>query len=151
MKYRVHTADVLKGFAVLLMIQIHIIELFANDGVYHSALGSALLFLGGPPVAPVFMTIFGYFIFSSKKTTLQLVLRGASIFGVGMLLNLALNFNLIISVYQEKLQVNIWPYIFGVDILQFAGLSLIFISLLKNVIQKYSVLVFVIILLSAFL
>ena len=40
------------------------------------------------------------------------------------------------SVYQEKLQVDIWLYIFGVDILQFAGLSLIVFAVLRKLIQK---------------
>ena len=137
MERRVQIADALKGIAVLLMIQVHIVELFAADDIYNGRCGKLLLFLGGPPVAPVFMIIFGYFVFSTVKTTIQLILRGSSIFILGMLLNLALNFNLIVSVYQEKLQVDIWPYVFGVDILQFAGLSIIIIALLKHLLQKY--------------
>lgn len=151
MQTRNQTADILKGIAVLLMIQVHIVELFATDDIYKSVLGKVLLFLGGPPVAPIFMITFGYFIFSSNKTTLQLILRGVSIFILGMLLNLALNFNLILSVYQEKIQADIWTYIFGVDILQFAGLSLFIISMLKNIIQKYTSLIFGLIFLSALL
>lgn len=136
MERRVQTADILKGIAVLLMIQVHIVELFATDDIYNSTSGKVLLFLGGPPVAPIFMITFGYFVCSSPKTTMQLVLRGVGIFTLGMLLNLALNFNLILSVYRQKLQVNIWPYVFGVDILQFAGLSLIIMALLNRMLQK---------------
>lgn len=135
MQARTQTADVLKGIAVLLMIQVHIVELFATEDIYYSSIGKILLFLGGPPVAPMFMILFGYFVYSSQKTTLQLIKRGLGIFALGMLLNLALNFNLIVSVCQQKLQVDIWPYIFGVDILQFAGLSLIILSFLKPVMQ----------------
>jgi len=142
MQARTQTADVLKGIAVLLMIQVHIVELFATEDIYYSSIGKILLFLGGPPVAPMFMILFGYFIYSSQKTTLQLIKRGLGIFALGMLLNLALNFNLIVSVYQQKIKVDVWPYIFGVDIFQFAGLSLIIIAILKNSFQKYTTLIF---------
>lgn len=151
MERRAQIADALKGIAVLLMIQVHIVELFASHDIYSSRFGKILLFLGGPPVAPVFMIIFGYFIFSPYKTTQQLVLRGLSIFALGMLLNLALNFNLILSAYQGKIEVDIWPYVFGVDILQFAGLSLIIISLLKNIFQKYIWFTLAVIFISAYL
>ena len=151
MQARAQTADMLKGIAVLLMIQVHILELFATDYIYNSTLGKVLLFLGGPPVAPIFMIVFGYFIFSPQKTITQLVWKGIKIFILGMLLNLALNFNLIISVWQKKLQADIWPYVFGVDILQFAGISLITIALLKHIVQKHFSLTLSIIFLSAFL
>ncbi len=151
MEHRSQTADMLKGIAILLMIQVHIVELFASNYLYSSNMGKILLFLGGPPVAPVFMIIFGYFMLSPQKTILQLVRRGVGIFSLGMLLNLALNFNLILSVYQKKIQADIWPYIFGVDILQFAGLSLIIIALLKNTFQKHLSIMFGMILLSVFL
>ena len=67
MQARTQTADVLKGIAVLLMIQVHIIELFATDEIYNSNIGKILLFFGGPPVAPIFMILFGYFIFLLPK------------------------------------------------------------------------------------
>ena len=59
---RNQTADLLKGIAVLLMIQVHVIELFSTDAINSSRIGHILLFLGGPPVAPVFAVIFGYYI-----------------------------------------------------------------------------------------
>ena len=151
MKLRNQTADLLKGIAVLLMIQVHIIELFATQGISSGEIGKILLFLGGPPVAPLFMVLFGYFIASSKKTSQQLIVRGAKIILLGMLLNLALNLNLIISVNKGILQVDLFPYIFGVDILQFAGLSIIFIAIIKKAIDKSLIFVIGSIILSAFL
>jgi len=148
MKSRNSIADLLKGIAVLLMIQVHIVELFASTDVLSGSVAKVCFFLGGPPVAPIFMVIFGYYIFSSNKSTLQLLFRGLNIVALGMLLNLALNFNLIISVYQEKLQLDIWPYIFGVDILQFAGISLIIIAVLKKVIQKNTLFIFILMFIS---
>ncbi len=150
MSYRAPTADILKGIAVLLMIQVHIMELFASQDIYTSNLGKFSLFLGGPPVAPVFMILFGYYMLSSNKAVWQLMLRGASIFILGMLLNLLLNGNLLWSVYRGIIQVNIWPYIFGADILPFAGLTLIVLTPLRSFIRQHIVVVFSMIVLSIF-
>lgn len=118
------------------MIQVHIVELFATDEIAKSSIGKFLMFLGGPPVAPVFTLIFGYFIAASTKTIGELVLRGLKIVALGMLLNIALNFNLILSVNKGLLQIDVWPYVFGVDILQFAGIALIVIAILKKLIDR---------------
>ena len=148
MKFRNDIADLLKGIGVLLMIQVHIVELFASTDVLYGSIAKVCLFLGGPPVAPIFMVIFGYYVFSSNKSTFQLLVRGLKIVVLGLLLNLALNFNLIMSVYQEKLQVDIWLYIFGVDILQFAGLSLIVFAVLRKLIQKNILFIFILMFIS---
>lgn len=148
---RTSTADLLKGIAAILMIQVHVIELFATHDIFKSNLGQLLLFLGGPAVAPVFMIIFGYFIAGSKKSTSQLILRGAKIIILGILLNLALNFNLILSVNKGLLEIDILPYIFGIDILALAGLSIMIIALLKKAFDKGFVLIIPFILISAFM
>lgn len=142
---RTQTADVLKGIAILLMIQVHIVELFSSQEFYDSEFGDILLFLGGPPVAPIFMTVFGYFVFATNKTTRELVSRGVKILLLGMLLNLALNANLIFKVLRGDLEINIWPYVFGVDVLLFAGLSLVLITVFRKVIEKYVFIVLAII------
>ncbi len=54
MPTRTQTFDLLKGVAVLLMIQVHIIELFADNVISTSQVGKVLMYLGGAPVAPVF-------------------------------------------------------------------------------------------------
>ncbi len=136
MSTRIQTADVLKGLAILFMIQVHIVELFASETIYNSDPGKLALFFGGPVVAPVFMIIFGFFIALSDLTVRELIFRGLKIFFLGMLLNLALNFNLIISVINGKIDTDLWPYISGVDILQFAGISLIVIAVFKNLLKK---------------
>ena len=133
---RLQIIDVLKGIAVLLMIQVHIIELFATDTIFNSYLGKILLFVGGPPVAPLFVMIMGYFLAATKKTTAELIKRGLSIFCLGMVLNIGLNFNLIIKVYKGLLTNNLLPYIFGIDILQFAGMAIIIIAVFKHILQK---------------
>lgn len=149
MYQRTYTADVLKGIAILFMIQVHILELFASEVIFESRIGKLSLFLGAAPVAPLFMIVFGYFIMASGKPTTQLIIRGLKIFVLGMLLNIALNFNFIIAVYTGRLEYNIWPYIFGVDILQFAGLSLIIIALFKKLLEKNMTFVLLMIFLSS--
>jgi hypothetical protein len=135
MSARTQTADVLKGIAALLMIQVHIIELFATSTIFESEAGKLLLFLGGPPVAPVFLALLGYFIASSNKSTQQQIIRGVKIIALGLLLNVALNFNLILSVLQGKYSTDLMPYVFGVDVLPHAGLCLILIALLPKIIK----------------
>ncbi|MGB3948814.1 MAG: heparan-alpha-glucosaminide N-acetyltransferase domain-containing protein [Bacteroidia bacterium] len=133
---RTHTADLLKGIAALLMIQVHIIELFATTTIFESNAGKLLLFLGGPPVAPVFLALLGYFIASSNKSTQQQITRGVKIIVLGLVLNVALNFNLIVSVLKGKYTTDLMPYIFGVDVLPHAGLSLILIALLPKIVKQ---------------
>ena len=133
---RTQTFDLLKGVAVLLMIQVHIVELFASDTISTSHVGKVLMFLGGAPVAPVFAFVLGYFLASSKKNKKQLIIRGVKLFVLGMLLNVALNFNLILSITKGLYKIDQLPYLLGVDILQFAGISIVLITLLKKIIEQ---------------
>lgn len=151
MNKRFEIADLLKGIAVMLMIQVHIIELFANVSIFDSKTGRFLLFLGGSFVAPVFLFVFGYFIANSNQTNAQQLWRGFKIFFLGMLLNVALNLNLFVKHSASQIEVDIFPYLFGVDVLQCAGLSLIIITLIKKVFYKNNVLAIALILFSAFL
>jgi len=151
MPNRTHTADVLKGIAILLMIQVHLVELFASHELATNSVGKVFMFLGGPPVAPLFMVLFGYFISVTHKSTQQLIVRGLKVFALGMLLNLSLNFNLISTVWRGLLQIDILPFVFGVDILQFAGLSLIVIALLKKVLEQQLVVTVMVIVASVLL
>lgn len=128
---RFSTPDLLKGIAVVLMIQVHIMELFAVPEVYSSWIGKLSLFLGGPPAAPVFMAVMGYFVARSQKSIRFHIVRGLRLIGLGLLLNAGLNLHLLIRIYSGTVQLNPWHYIFGVDILFVAGLSIIIIALLK--------------------
>ncbi len=148
MPNRTHTADILKGIAILLMIQVHLVEVFASHELEASDIGKFFMFLGGPPVAPLFMVLFGYFISLTHQSTQQLVVRGLKIFALGMLLNLAMNFNLINTVRRGLLQIDILSFVFGEDILQFAGISLIVIVVLKKVLEQQLILTFILIIVS---
>ena len=139
--------DFLKGVAIFFMMQIHITELFAKTQVYYSIPGKISLFLGGVPVAPLFMALMGYFIIYTGKSSAYIAIRGIKLIIIGLLLNIGLNFHLLIKIINGTFQINPWPYIFGVDILPSAGLSLILLSLLiklrvKTSLQYFAIAIF---------
>ena len=125
--------DLLKGFAVFLIVPVHILETFIDYPGRESLFGKILLFLGGPVAVPVFMIIMGYFIAKSNKSPLNHLVRGVKVFVVGLLLNVGLNFNLLLKIKNAGWQLNPLEYVFGVDILYLAGLSIMFLALLKTI------------------
>ncbi len=132
MNSRNQTADLLKGVAIVLMIQVHLMEQFATVDLYQSILGKISLFLGGPPAAPVFLVAMGFFLERSKKSLPQQLRRGVLLIVGGIALNLGLNANLLYSIHQGRFGFNPLAYIFGADILPVAGLSVIIVSILKH-------------------
>lgn len=125
--------DLLKGFAVFLIVPVHILELFIDYSGRESIFGKVLLFMGGPVAVPVFMIIMGYFMAKSQKSFSKNITRGVKIFFVGFLLNLGLNFNLLLKIKYAGWQYNPLEYILGVDILYLAGLSVLVIAFLKRI------------------
>jgi len=124
--------DLLKGFAVFLIVPVHIFETFIDFPGRESVFGKTLLFLGGPIAVPVFMIIMGYFVAKNEKPLAANFFRGIKVFAVGFLLNIGLNFHLLLKIQFTGWQLNPWEYIFGVDIFYFAGLAIIFLSVLKT-------------------
>lgn len=123
--------DFLKGLAVIFMIQVHITELFLIPDT-SSTLQKISYFLGGPPAAPIFMCIMGYFLNQKKNNSIILIKRGLKLILLGFLINLLMNLNLIYHYIYLDYKVNIWRYIFGVDILFLAGLSTITLAIFRN-------------------
>jgi len=152
---RDQTADLLKGFAVLMMIQVHLMELFAKPEISVSLTGRISLFLGGPPAAPLFMAVMGYFLAQSKKNFSQNFKRGLILIFGGILLNIGMNLHLLILNVLGKVQVDPLKYIFGADILPLAGFSIILIAgikwISKNKFYAMAVISFLIIILILFL
>lgn len=136
MTSRKRTPDFLKGVAVLFMIQVHLMELFAKQEIYDGLIGKISLFLGGPPAAPLFMAVMGYFLAFSKKSLFPSVLRGIKLIVWGFALNIGLNLNLFYHIYTGNIQIGPLEYLFGVDILFLAGLSVIFIALIKHFVKE---------------
>ena len=122
------TADVLKGLAVIFMIQVHIMEQFASVEVNNSIIGRIFYFLGGPFCAPVFLAVMGYFLAKTKPSFWNYLKRGFLLITVGILLNIARSIHLLITVFQGKYDLDPLFYIFGADILTLAGLSIIILA-----------------------
>jgi len=141
-KSRDGTADLLKGLAVLFMIQVHIMEQFGTTDLYGSFIGKLSLFLGGPPCAPVFLAVMGYFLASSERPFRYFLKRGLMLFAGGIFLNVFRSANLLLQIYFGKIEANPLFYVFGADILTLAGLSLIIIGWLRIVFQYRPLLYF---------
>jgi uncharacterized membrane protein len=86
---RLLSIDLARGLAVFFMIAVHTLEVFANQDVKNSIFGQIIEFFGGPPAAPVFMTLMGFsFIYSRKSELKPKLLRGFKIFLSGYILNI---------------------------------------------------------------
>ncbi len=125
--------DVLKGLAVLFMVQVHITELFATESFYLSIPGKVSLFLGGVPAAPLFMVLMGFFVGFRTMKTGSLMFRGLKLIAGGFLLNFGINFHLFYRIFTGKIDLDPLPYLFGVDILFLAGLSLMVLAIVKRI------------------
>jgi uncharacterized membrane protein len=153
---RLLSIDLARGLAVFFMSAVHTLEVFANQEVKNSVFGQIISFLGGPPAAPVFMTLMGFsFIYSSKSELKPKLLRGFKIFLSGYVLNIFrgvipftlatyLKLDVVKTFPIEK--INEYTILTTVDILQFAGIALMIMSIIQALqLNKY------LILLSAFL
>ncbi len=130
---RLPLPDFLKGFAVFLIVPVHILETFIDFPGRENWFGKTLLFLGGPFGVPVFMLVMGYFVAKNRKPFSTNFFRGIKIFIAGFLLNIGLNFHLLWKIQFAGWQINPLEYIFGVDIFYFAGLAIILLSALKTI------------------
>jgi hypothetical protein len=142
-KQRSPVPDLMKGIAVVAMVQVHIMELFARPEILTGTAGKISLFLGGPFAAPVFMAVMGYFLVYSLKSGWEKVKRGMLLILLGLLLNIGLNLHLLIKIFNGTFELNPLEYIFGADILFLAGFSIIFIAVLEKIFRKRFYLVLV--------
>ncbi len=138
--------DFLRGFAIALMIQVHITELLLRSEQFYYVFEKWSYFFGGIPAAPVFIILMGYYQDRSINSLSKEFFKGLKILLLGLALNVLMNLSLIYKVYYQGLEVNIYSYIFGVDILIFAGFSYIFIALIRRIIKKNYILIGLIIL-----
>ncbi|MEI7724478.1 MAG: heparan-alpha-glucosaminide N-acetyltransferase domain-containing protein [Bacteroidota bacterium] len=136
------TADLLKGLAVLFMIQVHLMEQFAAPDIYNSMIGKISMFMGGPVCAPVFLAVMGYFLASSAKPFTYFLKRGGLLFLGGILLNIARSANLLLQIMRGEIDLNPWFFILGADILTLAGLSLIATGFLRVIFKQSALLYF---------
>lgn len=123
--------DILKGWAVVWMILVHAVELYLVKDQGTHPLARFAMFMGGVPAAPVFMLLMGYFAGRPGKKTSSHLVRGGQLLLWGLLLNIGLNFSLLIRWLFGHADIQPLTYIFGVDILMLAGLSLIAVGLMN--------------------
>lgn len=124
--------DFLRGIAILMMIQVHITELLLRPEAIYHLYEKWSYFFGGIPAAPVFIVLMGYFQDRSKSSLIKEIYRGIKIFLLGIALNIMMNFSLIYLYLNNRIDVNILSYIFGIDILILAGFSYILIAIIKR-------------------
>lgn len=129
--------DIARGLAVLFMIAVHITLVFSNDHVRSSVYGLTIEFLGGMPAAPVFMFILGVgIIYSRKSEPTILFKRGIIILFLGYILNMlrgSIPYSIMFYLSGDVDSLyNALDEFFYIDILQFAGLTLVFFSIVKK-------------------
>ncbi len=139
--------DILKGVAVLLMIQVHLTELFGKELFYESIGGKISLFLGGVPAAPLFMFIMGYYAF--KASSAKSFKRSGQIFLLGLILNILLNVSLFSQMIRGNAESYYCAYIFGVDILYLAALSLFILAVISRYFKNKGRLIFLLSVIAA--
>jgi len=146
---RLDAVDLARGLAVLFMIAVHVLEVYANTEVTNSVFGQVIAFLGGPPAAPVFMMLMGLsFAYSKKKDMSSGIIRGVKIFLSGYLLNFlrgvapllfarAINLPITEGLNSEQ-SFNLLNIFLIADILQFAGIALIIMAIIRELkINRY--------------
>ncbi|TFG04393.1 MAG: DUF1624 domain-containing protein [Promethearchaeota archaeon] len=131
---RLYHMDIARFFAIVFMVLSHVQLMYGSVEFMESNLGYFFDILAGPPAAPVFMVLMGFFALYTKKTQVKPGLkRGLIIFLVGLILNLvrivipyALGIKLGVFSYEgygATFGENILFFLFEVDILLFAGLA----------------------------
>ena len=134
---RSRTADFLKGVALIAMVQLVLVEYFAQQPILNGLAGKISLFLGGSPVAPTFLAIMGYYIARQTHGFRRTISRGVKLILLGVLLNIARNAILLFDVFTAKTSADIWHLIFGTDILILAGLSLVAMAILIKILRGH--------------
>lgn len=135
--------DVARGLAIAFMVLVHVFELFIGEPFPRTASSYIISFLGSPPAAPVFMLLLGVGIVYSKRTSAGFLFKRGVII---LILAYALAFfrdvipayiSYLISGDFEILKDGVIEF-FGVDILQFAGLTFLFFALVIKLKLKMS-------------
>ncbi len=130
--------DLVRGFSIIFMINLHIMMVLAESEGRNSTIGGLIMLAGTVPAAPVFMFTMGIMLaFDKGKTPLVFIRRGIILFIAGYILNAVRFLPIYMGLYFKVLEpAEILPqtwftYLTHVDILQFAGLSIIFITVIR--------------------
>lgn len=129
--------DIAKGLALVFMVWVHTNEYYQGTQYHGGFYNRMVEFLGSPPAAPVFMFLLGLgIVYSSKSTPSKLMKRGVLIFISGYVLSFCrdvLPYALLFRRERDtELLIEAWDLLWGVDILQFAGLTFLFFAFVKK-------------------
>lgn len=128
--------DIAKCMAIIFMVYVHLLEEFHGNVYPNTYLRIFIEFCGGPLAAPVFMICLGIgIVYSSKSSHAYLFKRGLSLICLGYILNIIREIPYIIAFFinhDNSFISDAIACIFSVDILQFSGLSFIFVSFIKK-------------------
>ncbi|MGC9395839.1 MAG: heparan-alpha-glucosaminide N-acetyltransferase domain-containing protein [Anaerolineae bacterium] len=141
---RVLSLDLARGMGALGMVAVHVLIRYGSYAANQSAYGVVVLFLGGPPAAPVFLFLIGTSLAFSKHATLRDNLwRGAKLLVLGYVLNflrgtLPAFLGLKLGILQREA---LRPYtpenlFWIVDVLHCAGLSLMVIGVVRRLLPR---------------
>lgn len=129
--------DIAKGLAIIFMVWVHVNEYYQGT-LYHGGTYNRIVeFLGSPPAAPVFMILLGTgAVYSRSSTPKKLAVRGMKLLFGGYLFSFfrdAIPYALLYVREEDKALITEGlDLLWGVDILQFAGLALMFLALIKK-------------------
>lgn len=143
-KQRFLFMDLARGLAIFFMVMIHVLGEMSSTEVNGSIFGSVLTFLGGPPAAPVFVFLMGSSLMLSRHNSARkTALRGVKLLFLAYLLNFFREYvPASVALYFEIISKNdlalggLSSTLVVIDILHFAGLALIILSLLRKIFHK---------------
>lgn len=129
--------DIARGLAVVFMVLVHVQMTFANYSDDGSTIATVIDFLGGIPAAPVFMFLMGVgFVYTRNTDSRKFFKRGLHILLAGYILNFFRDsLPELVDYFSEGEKVSLQGAIEGfidVDILQFAGVSMLFFGVMKR-------------------
>lgn len=144
--------DIAKGIAIICMIAVHVQSSLSVNAIIHSNAGGIIELLGTLPAAPVFMFLLGTGVVYSRNNSLKKSIdRGLRIFALGYVLNILRTVIIFFPSLLSGEWVNQTGFIIKslltIDILQFAGLAIICVGLVK----KSGIGIYIILTLTVFL
>lgn len=129
--------DIAKGLAILFMVIVHVNEVYQSADFEGGLYERIIEFIGSPPAAPIFMLLLGVgLVYSKNNNSKALIKRGLFLFVGAYILNFIRDFipYSILAILEDdaSYKIEAWQSLFGIDILQFSGLTMIFFGLIKK-------------------
>lgn len=136
LKSRITAFDLARGIAIVMMVLIHTVVFIGGPDLLITSTGYVVNSVVCILAAPVFMFVMGLLFTMSSRTSFKTqIKRGFLIFLLGYLLNI---FRGTIPIFTGLMfgwveDDSPWDYLFEIDILQFAGLALMAMAIVKRI------------------